>query len=427
MKVLPLLAVLTVLLLLASGCTAPASPATGEPGMAELKAGNYPAALAAYQKTLAENPDNPETLFMIGMIYYKIGQYNESLQANDQALALFEKNASWKAYKKFPGSNYGAMEAGRGMALAKLGRCSEAVTSYNGALESLNCYQNILRQHPVDPACPELWKQKAGCLDSLGRTEEAALARGMLADPGDAMAHYDKGSSLAFDGKCEAALPELDLSIAAYPYYYDTWISKTNCHSRLALLKKDPGELDKALDSISRAIAIRPTAAVAYGYRGGVLYMMKKPADALAAFDAGLAIDPGYADLYIAKARIAVDTKGMAEGVRVLDEAGAAIPDNATIPYNAGRLYADSGNYAKALEYYNRSVTIDPKYKDAWWDTMWAYKNLKKYPEALAAADRVLEIVPKWKQPWLIKGEIYEEMGKMTEANACYAKYEAMP
>ncbi|VVB69880.1 Photosystem I assembly protein Ycf3 [uncultured archaeon] len=103
-------------------------------------------AIRSYQNALKINPKYATAWKNIGMNFYALGKYNESLQAYDQAIAL--------------DSSYPLAWYNKGITLFKLSRYSEALQAFDKALQ-------------VFPKNEELWLLKGNCLAALGNQTQA--------------------------------------------------------------------------------------------------------------------------------------------------------------------------------------------------------------------------------------------------------------
>ncbi len=89
-------------------------------GNALHEAGQYEEALAAYDRSLALRPDDPEAHNNRGAALGNLGRHEESLAAHDRVLALWP--------------DYPVTHSNRGDALAHLGRYEEALAAHDQAL-----------------------------------------------------------------------------------------------------------------------------------------------------------------------------------------------------------------------------------------------------------------------------------------------------
>ena len=80
------------------GNSASANPADYDAAVAEVKAGNYDAAIALLQKVVAASPQNPDALNYLGYSYRKTGSMNQALVYYQKALDLQPKHIGANEY-----------------------------------------------------------------------------------------------------------------------------------------------------------------------------------------------------------------------------------------------------------------------------------------------------------------------------------------
>jgi Flp pilus assembly protein TadD len=108
--------------------------------------GDYPDALAAYDKAVFIRPGYTDAWLNRGVVLENLGRFSEAVASYDRVLALRPTDAeAWN---------------NRGIALRKLGRYSDAVASYDKAVA-------------IRPAYTEAWLNRGVALDYLGRYDEA--------------------------------------------------------------------------------------------------------------------------------------------------------------------------------------------------------------------------------------------------------------
>ena len=237
-----------------------------------------------------------------GLALAGIGRASEAVASYDEAIAADPGHA--------------LAHLNRGIALAGMGRASEAVASYGEAVR-------------LDAALARAHLSRAGALASLGRHPEAlgaydaAIALGGPA----AEAHTDRGGICAALGRDAEALGAYDAAIRTDPYAARAYLKKGQ------LLRRS-GRDGEAAECYGAAIEIDPDGAVAaraHADRGKMAYDAGRLDEALAGCNAAIAIDPGLADAHAGR----------------------------------GNVLAETGCTAEALDSYERALRIDPAHADA--------------------------------------------------------------
>jgi len=182
-------------------------------GMANERTGNYPAAIRAYQRGLAIEPDNVELLNAVGFSQFQQGNSKEAVVALEKAITIDPKH--WKAHNN--------------LALAAID---------SGELEVAEAhYRESLAIKPQ----PAIYNDLGVVLERQGLPDEAveAYRSAVKLDPKSASAQYNLGSSLARSGKFAEAESPLRNAIKADP-------ANPTPHQALAQVLEKLGRSDEA-------------------------------------------------------------------------------------------------------------------------------------------------------------------------------------
>lgn len=197
-----------------------------------------------------------------GFALYKLGRYNESLQAYDEAIAL----------EFIPGQTW----ISKGLVLSELGMYDEAIDAFDNAFEmdsrdptalirkgdvllmldnneeALNVYNQAI-EFDQERSYEGAWEGKGVALDRLGRHEEASKAY-------------------------ENVLAIYDASIERNPNYnVMEWTNKGDFLNRIE-------EYEKAIEAFDKAIEIYPEFSPAWQGKGEAFKAIGKNTEAEAAF-----------------------------------------------------------------------------------------------------------------------------------------------
>jgi hypothetical protein len=209
----------------------------------------------------------------------------------------------------------------------------------------------------------------------LGNYEEAVRLLGVSieANPKQHLASFIRGIGLHRLGRLEEALDCYDLALALNPdnaevhTYRNLAIQKINNLrattqpssrsidsssgkeaeklNELGISQETSQNLDHALASFDRAIALEPDYAEAHYGRGRVLLGLDKLDDALTSFDCAIALKPDYAEAYNARGRAFHRLKRLDEALANYDRAIALKPDFAKPHWNTSLLKLLTGDF----------------------------------------------------------------------------------
>ena len=169
-------------------------------GMANERTGNYVAAVKAYERGLAVEPENVELLNSLGFALFQQGNSQQAIVALEKALTVDPQH--WKAHNNLA------------LAAIDIGELEVAEAHYRESLA-------------VNPQ-PAIWNDLGFVLERQGLSDEATRAyrKAIELDPGSATAHYNLGVSLARLGEFAEAEGHLRSALQADP---------TNAAARQAL------------------------------------------------------------------------------------------------------------------------------------------------------------------------------------------------
>lgn len=190
------------------------------------RAGDAAAAEAFYRQVLAEAPDQPDALHLLGLVLLAKGNADEALELVRKAVALAPANADYHVTL--------------GTAEQALGWLDEAAASYRRALAANprvegahNNLGTVLRELSdneaavsafrqaceITPQAPEVWTNYGMTLKESGRLEdaEAAIRRALAIDPHWADAHSELGSLRMKQNRTDEAIAAYRTAVAINP------------------------------------------------------------------------------------------------------------------------------------------------------------------------------------------------------------------
>ncbi|MEQ9368571.1 MAG: tetratricopeptide repeat protein [Coleofasciculus chthonoplastes F3-SA18-01] len=319
-------------------------------GHEQLDRGQNQAALQIFQQAEQREPENPQVLFGLGLAYYRLEQYQESVDYLTKTLniepchilALAYRGRAYRGLKleepatadfeqvlQLEPQTYQALR-GRGMALDELKRYEEAIVSYDKAIE-------------INPDDYTAWYNRGFVLFNLGKYEEAIACfdKAIEINSDYYYAWGIRGYALYKLGKYEDAIASYDKAIEINPDYYYAWGNRGNALGKL-------GRYSEAIASCDKAIEINPDDYNAWGNRGSALDNLGKYSEAIASCDKAIEINSDY---YYAWG-------------------------------NRGGALNNLGQYEDAIASCDKAIEINPDYYYAWKNRGWALLNLKRYNEA---------------------------------------------
>lgn len=271
-------------------------------------------------------------------------------------------------------------------------------------------YKQILRKHP----------QHLDTLLLLGQSEfqssrfdEAArcFKRATQADPRSAIARNNLAAALVAARQLDEALATADKAIALKQDYPDAHYNRAN-----ALLGL--GRFAEAIASFDRVIALDPKHVAALIDRGSTLHHLGRFDDAIASYDQALAIAPNvgaFNNRGCAFKELRQADKALAD----FDHAVALAPHYADGWVNRGEMLILLQRVDEALASYDRALTIDPRLASAHLGRANVFTIKRNLAEAFIACQSTLAIDPNSTRALVLLSQALAEAGEADSAVAC--------
>ena len=334
-------------------------------GVVLLAAQRREEAEAAFRRALALEPNDPETLFNLGLTLRQLGRV-------EPAIALLEAAAAG-------GLDHLALVRYE-LALARqmAGANASAIASYRRVLELDPTHSDALNNLGV-------LLQQNGDLDGAITAYRGALA----ARPDFVPAMNNLGSALEDQGDLSSAAALLEQALALAPDFADAWNTlgtvrrgqgqpeaavsayrtalrhqplSVTAHDNLAECLRDLGRADEALESSRAAVAAWPTHPDAQRIRGDALKRAGDLAGAVSAYRAALRVTPdgGPPDGHHRLGATLVQAGAIAEGVEALQRAAMLGPCRAPILRDWAAAMLRAGDGPGAIKACDRALALDP-------------------------------------------------------------------
>jgi tetratricopeptide (TPR) repeat protein len=298
------------------------------------RAGRLKQAENIYRQILAQEPDNPDALHLLGMVYHHSGRHQIAAEYIGRAI---EANGSIAPF-----------HANLGGVLHSLGRLEEAVRSFEQAIR-------------LDPASLEAHVNLGNALQDLGRPAGAVehYRRALEMDPRRAEVYNNLGNALTALGRYDEALTAFRQALQLRPDYAEAYSNRATALKRI-------GRLEEAEDSLRQAIRLRPGLAAAHSNLAAVLIARHCYAEAESCCREALRLDPKSSEAHANLSAIAWTARRYSEAER---EARLALDLNPADPVswnNLGNALQEQDRVSDAIQCYRRALEIDPHYAEAY-------------------------------------------------------------
>ena len=235
--------------------------------IADHAAGHHQRAEAGFQRVLDADPDHPDALNLLGLIFQNNGRHHEAITLISRALEIDPE---------FP------------EALTNLARVQRVTGKPHAAVQSAE------RAIELDPDLMEAHLQRARALLDLrqGREAERALRHALALRPGDRDCSISLGAALLLQSKTDDALTVFQTVLSQAPCCLEAIIGSGVAMSQL-------NRLDEALTYHRQAITLAPNLVDTHAALALTLRHRADPLASASACRTALALAPERADLWL--------------------------------------------------------------------------------------------------------------------------------
>lgn len=139
------------------------------------------------------------------------------------------------------------------------------------------------------------------------------------------------------------------------PETAEAWLEK-------GIQQSNYGDLEGAIGSWDRAIALEPDLAAAWQNRGSTLGMLGRWEEAIASIDKAIAFAPENADVWFARGSLCANIGQWEDSIAAWDRVISLRADNHYAWHNRGYVLEQQGKTAEAISAYQRALEIDPQF-----------------------------------------------------------------
>jgi tetratricopeptide (TPR) repeat protein len=349
-----------------SPAAGPARSRFAAEGLRHHQAGRLDQASALYLKALAEQPDDADTLHLLGVLRHQQGSSSEAVELVTKAIAITPNNPE-------ACSNLGVV-------LAAIGRFDEAANAYRRAIA-------------IRPDYAEVHNNLGNALRNGGKLDEAVpcLRRAIAIKPNYPEAHNNLATTLRDLGRLAEAEASCREALRLQPNYPEA-------HNNLGAALHALGRLAEAEASCRAALRIRPNDPDAHNTLGGTLWALGRLAEAEASCREALRLRPNFPEAHNNLGGALWALGRLAEAEASCREALRLRPDYPEAHTNLGNTLGNLGRLAEAEASCRAAIRLRPDDPDA--------HNSLAYPLLLAGRfeEGWQEYEWRWKTKYLSHG-----------------------
>ncbi len=375
-------------------------------------------ALACFNKLSTFVSEISDVWFYQGVALEKMGCHSDAVVSYDKALEIKP--------------DYYQASYNRGVALRKLEQYSDAIASYDKALAiksdldqawnsrglalaNLGQYSDAIASYDkalaINPDLDQTWNSRGLALWNLRRYSDAIASydKALAIKPDYYQAWYNRSVAQGNLGRYSDAVASCDKALEIKPDYYQAWYNRGVALGNL-------GRYSDAVASCDKALEIKPDLDQAWNTRGVALGNLGRYSDAVASYDKALILKPDYFQAWYNRG-VALYFLGLySEAVTSYKNVLAIKPDYYQAWNNQGVALGSLGRYSDAVDSYDKALSIKPDYYEAWNNRGNALYLLKRYSDAVDSYDKALSLKPEKYQAWKNRGNALNQLGRYSEA-----------
>ncbi len=331
------------------------------------RTGRLAEAERGYRSVLANDPDQPDALNLLGVVLCQKGACTEGLAWIDRAIARMPYAAAY--------------HGNRGEVLRELGQLEGAESALKRAIELdpglATAYNNLglvyVRGHPVrfaealaaletairlDPSLIQARCNLADLFVALDRLPEAIdTFRALLAiNPDHSWALLALGQLLLDIGASDCLDEAAQLCRRACALSPERVEPYTNLGNVLTAM----GQFDEAEAAYRRAIALSPGCALAWNNLGLLYQRVGRWSEAEEAAERALSLEPGSPKLLAARASLLSEEGRLAEAIDLFEQALKRDPEHVESLSGLGKVYYRQGRGEEARAALGASARLRP-------------------------------------------------------------------
>jgi tetratricopeptide (TPR) repeat protein len=186
------------------------------------------------------------------------------------------------------------------------------------------------------------------------------------------------------------------------------------------------GQMDRAIEDYSRAIALDPSYSKAYVNRGFVFEKISRSDKAIADYDKAVMLNPLDAQTFNNRGAIFEKAGELDKAIADYDKVIELTPGEAQSYNNRGVVFERMGLYDKAIADYDRAIALNPSNADVYFNRGNAYDEIGRPYKAIADYGKAITLNPDDSQAYNNRGVIFEKIGEYDKAIADFDKAVAL-
>jgi len=303
-------------------------------------AGAYAHAVDCYQRgliaeaqkgfrfVLKKHPNHFDTLHMLGLSEYQLGESEAAMRTIKRALLVEPRSE--------------AAHSNLATVLLSLGKAADSLASCESAIRLAPAFANAHYNH-------------GNALFALGRFSDAAASfrTAFGLNPQFVDAFNNCGNALHQARQFVEAIACYDQVLALDPHHVLAYINRGAAFIELR-------KTDEAIADFDRAIALAPDHAGVWINRGEALLQRRYLPESLQSYDRAIELDPRSPEAWLGRANVLGLSRRVDEAKRACQEALAIDPNSGKALVQFGQCLAHQGDADAAIALFEQALLINP-------------------------------------------------------------------
>jgi len=223
-------------------------------------------------------------------------------------------------------------------------------------------------------------------------------------------------------GVCYKAVGQLDTAVKSFEKAIALKPDYTEVNYNLGLTLQELGQLEDAVKCYEKAIATKPDYAEAHNNLGATLKDLGQPDTAVKSFEKAIALKPDYAEAHINLGNALQEFDQLEDAIKCYEKAVAIKPDYAEAHFNLGNSLRMLDQLEDAIKCYEKAVALKPDYAEAHNNLGATLNDLGQPDVAVKSFEKAIATKPDYAEAHYNLGNSLRILGQLQVAINCYKK-----
>ncbi|MCD6101281.1 MAG: tetratricopeptide repeat protein [Candidatus Marinimicrobia bacterium] len=375
-----------------------------------LKAGNVERALEICRPLVKEQPDYAAANFLLGKIYFSLGELDSAKKYVDKAIALEPANQEYRTERERM-SNF-------------ISKLAEAQRLYNDAkyTEAEKVYLEAVQMNPNFADSYYLLGMVYVRLGNYKKAREYfSKAIEMKPEEGKYKKKYEAFvKQLLYEGNQIFSRRDYTGALKKFHDAIDLNPEEPLAYYLSAVVYLKIKDYDKVFEYIDKSLQLNPEYHKAYLVKGKAYFYKGEYQKAIEVYQKALEIKSDYVDAMENLGIAYYKLRKLDEALRYFKEALKYEKDKANIYENIGAILNEQKKYKESIQYLMKAVELDPRDYKSWLRLAQAYNDQGMPQKAKNAAKKALKIKPAWALAYLELGIAERALGNKAAARQAF-------